>query len=64
MISCLKRITAHELLVGELRERIENARRITEGQKVVLDGIKHVHRFFQVLEQVCGAVDDVSQTSL
>lgn len=31
---------------------------------MVLDGIKHIHRFFQVFEKVCGAVEDVSQNSL
>lgn len=38
---------------------MENARRITEEQKVVLDKIKHVHRFFEGLEVVCSAIEDV-----
>ena len=27
---------------------------------MVLDGIKHIHRFFQAFETVCDAADDVS----
>lgn len=38
---------------------MENARRITEEQKVVLDKIRHVHRFFEGLEVVCSAIEDV-----
>ena len=48
------------MLAGELRERVEDARRITEEQKVVLDQIRHVHRFFQGLETICNGLEDVS----
>ena len=37
-----------------------DAIRITKGQKVVLDKIRHVHSFFENLEGVCSAVEDVS----
>ena len=43
-----------------MRNQVEKARRITEEQKVLLDKIQHVHRFFQGLEKVCDAVEDVS----
>ena len=39
---------------------VENARKITKEQKVILDRIKNVHRFFQSLETVCDAMEDVS----
>ena len=52
------------ITIGDLREQVEKARRITEEQKVILDKIKHVHVFFQGLESVCGAVEDVSEATL
>ena len=42
-----------------MREQVERVRRITEGQKVVLDRIKHVHEFFKNFEVVCRAIEDV-----
>ena len=39
---------------------MENARKITEEQKVILDKIKHVHRFFEELDILCNAVKEVS----
>lgn len=45
--------------LGDLREQVEQARKVTEEQKVVLDKIRHIHRFFEGLEVVCGAVEDV-----
>ena len=59
MIACLKCTTAHKLFVGELREQVEDARRITEDQKVVLDKIKRVHRFFEHLDVLCNSVKEV-----
>ena len=52
------------LRIGELRHQVENARKITEEQKVILDKIRHVHRFFQGLETVCDVVNDVSIATL
>ena len=42
-----------------MREQVENARRITEDQKVLLDKIKHVHGFFEGFEVLSSAVEDV-----
>lgn len=42
-----------------MRDQVENARRITEDQKVVLDKIRHVHGLFKGLEAVCNAIEDV-----
>lgn len=53
-------IKCANLFLGDVRERVEEARRVTEDQKVVLDKIRHVHRFFKSLEVVCSAVEDVS----
>ena len=42
---------------------MQDARRITEEQKVILDKVRHVHRFLQGLGTVCGAVEDVSEAA-
>lgn len=64
VMSCLRRIIAYTVFAGELREQVEKARRITVEQKVVLDKIRHIHRYFQGLELVCEAVEDVSLACL
>ena len=56
-------LCSDELSVGELRERVEHARRITEEQKVVLDKINRVHRFFEQLDVVCNSVKEVSNSA-
>lgn len=38
---------------------MEKARRITAEQKVVLDKIRHVHRFFEDLDVLCNSVKEV-----
>lgn len=38
---------------------MDTARRITEEQKMVLDKIRYLHRFFESLEVVCEAMEDV-----
>lgn len=51
-----------ESSAGELRARVEHARRITEEQKVVLDKIRRIHRFFEHLDLVCNSVKEVSNS--
>lgn len=53
-------IPLNDLFAGDLRERVEEARRITEDQKVLLDKIRRVYRFFESLEVACRAVGSVS----
>ena len=55
---------AYILSTGELRDQVEGARVITEGQEVVLDKIECVHRFFQELEVLCNAVKEVKFSTL
>lgn len=54
------RYFSDRLNAGELRERVEHARRITKEQKVVLDKINRFHRFFEHLDGVCNSVKEVS----
>lgn len=56
----IPRYCSYMLRAGELREQVEHARRITKEQKVVLDRINHVHRFFEHLDVACNAVKEVS----
>lgn len=63
------RLTSHirasflSSLAGNLRDRVEGARRITEEQKAILDKIRGVHRFFQHLEEICNSIKEVSQAA-
>ena len=64
-INLSSRDIGDELSIGELRERVEHARSITKEQKVILDKIKGLHRFFEQLDLVCNSVKEVSNlTSL
>lgn len=54
---CLQRST------GEMQGQIDKARRITAEQKVLLDKIRHVDRFFQELDVLCNSVKEVSYSS-
>lgn len=51
---------ANELVTGTIRDQMENALRITEELKVILDKIRHVHKFFEGLQVMCSALDEVS----
>lgn len=44
---------------GELRPRAEDARKITKDQKVILNKINGVHRFFERLDALCSSVKEV-----
>lgn len=43
---------------------MENARRITAEQKVLLDKIRHVHRFFEELDVLCNSVKEVRDLAI
>lgn len=63
MIISFLYIIANKVRVVELRDQVENARRITEEQRVVLDKLRRVHQFFRGFEAVCENVEDVSQAA-
>ena len=43
---------------------MQQARRIIEEQKLVLDKLRYVYGFFGGLEVACGAVEDVRKLSV
>ena len=56
---CVSQTFTHILMVGELRNLVESARKIAEGQKVVLDNIERISMFLEDLDSTCNAVKEV-----